>query len=68
MRASFERELRQKLEQKSKNPQQEEALLIISFKFFDLDNSGTISKEEFVKAVEKIGIQIFNIADFYDLF
>jgi Ca2+-binding EF-hand superfamily protein len=27
-----------------------------SFKYFDLDNSGAINKDEFIKAIEKIGI------------
>jgi|Transcript_18523 Ca2+-binding EF-hand superfamily protein len=27
-----------------------------SFKYFDLDNSGAVSKDEWMKAIEKIGV------------
>ena len=29
-----------------------------SFKYFDLNNNGTVEPEEFAKAIEKIGIMI----------
>ena len=31
-----------------------------AFKYFDLDSSGDVTFEEFVKAIEKIGVQIFS--------
>ena len=31
-----------------------------NFKFFDLDNSGGVDRDEFSKAIEKAGIQILN--------
>lgn len=58
--SSFEKELRYKLSQKATPHQGEENILLRSFKYFDLNNSGTVDREEFLKAIEKIGIQIFN--------
>lgn len=57
---SFEKELRYKLSQKATPHQGEENILLKSFKYFDLNNSGAVDREEFLKTVEKIGIQIFN--------
>jgi Ca2+-binding EF-hand superfamily protein len=36
--------------------QSEETTLLKAFKFFDIDNSGNLSPDEFAKAIEKIGI------------
>jgi Ca2+-binding EF-hand superfamily protein len=36
----------------------EEAVLMKSFKYFDLNNNGTVEPDEFAKAIEKIGIMI----------
>jgi Ca2+-binding EF-hand superfamily protein len=55
---SFERELKNKLSQKSSGTQSEETVLMKSFKYFDLNNNGTVEPEEFAKAIEKIGIMI----------
>ncbi len=55
---SFERTLKQKLAQKSNGNTNEEAVLMKSFKYFDLNNNGTVEPDEFAKAVEKIGIMI----------
>ena len=38
--------------------QSEEQVLQKSFKYFDLNNNGTVEPEEFAKAIEKIGIMI----------
>jgi Ca2+-binding EF-hand superfamily protein len=46
------------LAQKSSGVQSEEAILMKSFKYFDLNNNGTVEPEEFAKAIEKIGIMI----------
>ncbi|KAL4465956.1 hypothetical protein ABPG74_004193 [Tetrahymena malaccensis] len=67
-RASFEKELKQRLTQKSTSHSSDEAVLLKSFKYFDLDNSGNVDQSEFIKVVEKIGIPIFNKQDFIDLF
>jgi Ca2+-binding EF-hand superfamily protein len=50
--------LKNKLAQKSSGSQSEETVLMKSFKYFDLNNNGTVEPEEFAKAIEKIGIMI----------
>ena len=55
---SFERELKNKLAQKASGNQSEETVLLKAFKYFDLNNNGTVEPEEFAKAIEKIGIMI----------
>jgi Ca2+-binding EF-hand superfamily protein len=39
-----------------------------AFRYFDLDNSGKVDRNEFKKVIEKIGIQIFNAQDFDEIF
>ena len=56
--SSFEKTLKQKLSQKSTGNTNEEAVLLKAFKYFDLNNNGTVEPDEFAKAVEKIGIMI----------
>jgi len=68
LKASFEKELIKKLSQKASGHQSEETVLVRSFKYFDLDNSGTIEPEEFAKAIEKIGIMIPTKQDLDALF
>ncbi len=55
---SFERELKNKLSQKSGGFTSEETVLMKAFKYFDLNNNGTVEPDEFAKAIEKIGIMI----------
>lgn len=55
---SFERELKNKLSEKTRGAQSEEAVLMKSFKYFDLNDNGVVEPDEFAKAIEKIGIQI----------
>jgi Ca2+-binding EF-hand superfamily protein len=59
-RRKFENELRAKLQQKATPRLGEETILLKAFRFFDLDNSNTVNCEEFVKAIEKIGIIVEN--------
>jgi len=58
LKRSFEKDLKSKLAQKATGMQSEETTLLKSFKFFDINNSGDLSPDEFAKAIEKIGIQI----------
>jgi hypothetical protein len=53
---SFERELKNKLSEKTKGAQSEQQVLMKAFKYFDLNDNGTVEPEEFAKAIEKIGI------------
>jgi len=55
---SFERELKNKLSEKTKGAQSENQVLMKAFKYFDLNDNGTVEPDEFAKAIEKIGIQI----------
>ena len=55
---SFEKGLKAKLAAKSSGATNEETVLLKAFKYFDLNNNGTVEPEEFAKAVEKIGIMI----------
>lgn len=68
LRASFQRELKNKLAQKSSGAQSEEAILMKAFKYFDLNNNGTVEPDEFAKAIEKIGIMIPTQQDLQALF
>lgn len=58
LKASFERELKNKLQEKTKGSQSEETVLLKAFKYFDLNDNGQVEPDEFAKAIEKIGIQI----------
>jgi Ca2+-binding EF-hand superfamily protein len=55
---SFERELKNKLGEKTKGAQSEQQVLMKAFKYFDLNDNGSVEPDEFAKAIEKIGIQI----------
>jgi len=58
LKQSFEKTLKQKLSQKASGATNEETVLLKAFKYFDLNNNGTVEPDEFAKAVEKIGIMI----------
>lgn len=68
IRAAFEREVRNKLSLKSDGKQSEETILVKAFKYFDLDNSGECDRDEWIKALSKIGITGFNDQKLLDLF
>jgi len=65
---SFERELKNKLQEKTKGSQSEETVLLKAFKYFDLNDNGQVEPDEFAKAIEKIGIQIPTQQDLNTLF
>ncbi|CAG9315599.1 unnamed protein product [Blepharisma stoltei] len=67
-RQQFENELRAKLQQKSTSHVSEETVLLRAFKYFDLDNSETVSLDEWTKAIEKIGLVVPNQRMLEDLF
>lgn len=50
--------MKNKLSQKASGSQSEETVLMKAFKYFDLNNNGTVEPDEFAKAIEKIGIMI----------
>lgn len=45
---------------KASQRQSEETVIVKNFKFFDLEDSGKVSKKAFVKAVDKIGVVNFS--------
>lgn len=59
LRNAFERELRTKLTQKASPKIPEDAVLLRNFKFFDLNNKGRVTRDEFAKALNKIGVSSF---------
>jgi len=67
-RQLFEKELKNKLSLKSSGHTSEETVLLKAFKYFDLDNSGNCSKEEFLNAISKIGITGFTDKNLLELF
>jgi hypothetical protein len=46
------------LGEKTKGAQSEQQVLMKAFKYFDLNDNGSVEPDEFAKAIEKIGIQI----------
>jgi Ca2+-binding EF-hand superfamily protein len=67
-RKLFEKELKNKLSLKSDGRSSEEKLIIQAFKYFDLDNSGECSRDEFGKAMAKLGVNGFSETQFNDIF
>jgi Ca2+-binding EF-hand superfamily protein len=63
----FEKELKEKLLQKSNAKLTEEACLIKMFKYFDIYDKGEVSLPEFMKAMEKIGLY-YNLQEMTPLF
>ena len=55
-RAQFEAELKQKLQSKSTPHLSEETVLLKAFKYFDLNNNGTVEPDEWVKAIDRLGV------------
>ena len=68
LREKFETELLQKLQQKSSSRISEETVLMRSFKYFDLDNSGCVNFEEWVKSIEKIGVTVPDTSKLQEIF
>jgi calmodulin len=64
----FENELKQKLAQKSTAHCTEETVLMRAFKYFDLDNSGTVSPDEWSKAIERLGVNTIDPSVIASLF
>jgi Ca2+-binding EF-hand superfamily protein len=72
LRQQFEADLKAKLSQKSSAHTTEESVLIKAFKYFDLDNSGTVSQKEWLQTLERVGINsvdrqgLLTLFDAYD--
>jgi hypothetical protein len=68
MRLGFEQALRTKLTQKTSTFQNEEAALVRCFKHFDADNDGCVTMNEWLRAIEKIGVVSASFSDLKHLF
>ncbi len=68
LRKGFEKSIKQKLSQKCTATQSEETVLNRCFKYFDIDNNGTVSLDEWYKAIEKIGVIVPTLEDLKSLY
>ena len=64
----FEYELKRKLAQRSRSPQEELRKLISAFKFFDYTSSFILDKNQWIKGVLRTGLCGFNIKDLSNVF
>jgi hypothetical protein len=64
----FEYELKRKLAQRSRSPQEELRKLISAFKFFDYTSSFILDKNQWIKGVLRTGLCGFNVNDLADVF
>ena len=64
----FEYELKRKLAQRSRSPQEELRKLISAFKFFDYTSSFLLDKNQWIKGVLRTGLCGFNINDLANVF
>jgi Ca2+-binding EF-hand superfamily protein len=64
----FEYEIKRKLAQRSRSPQEELRKLISAFKFFDYESKFIIDKNQWIKGVLKTGLCGFNIKDLESIF
>ncbi len=68
LKNGFEMALRSKLAQKATATIGEEMVLMRNFKYFDTDNDGSVSLQEWFKAIEKIGVVVPSLEDLKQLF
>lgn len=68
LRRIFEFELKRKLAMRAKSSTHEMFLLMSSFRFYDINNMGTINKDQWCKAFMKIGLNGFSEKDLSFLF
>ena len=64
----FEYELKRKLAQRSRSPQEELRKLISAFKFFDYTSSFILDKNQWIKGVLRTGLCGFNVNDLANVF
>ena len=76
LKTSFESELKYKISQKGSAHVSDSSLFVKFLKFYDLNSTGFITRDGFIKTLVKIGFQVFSddvwiwkfIQDFYDVF
>ena len=64
----FIKDLKNKLNEKSYGSITEETVLVKSFKYFDLDNTGKSDLECFLKTINKIGVTSFEEDEIVEIF
>ena len=64
----FEYELKRKLSQRSKTSSGEMKILLNVFRFFDLEYTGIINKNQWMQAILRTGLTGFNESDLDSLF
>ena len=73
LREIFEHELHRKLSMRAKSVNSEINMLLNAFRFYDLDDLGLISKEDFTKVFGRIGLNgmtpnyLYSVFDSYDI-
>lgn len=68
LQSIFEYELKRKLAQRSRSPQEELRRLISAFKFFDYTSSFILDKNQWINGVLRTGLCGFNISDLAKVF
>lgn len=68
LKRSFEIALKDKLSQKATANFGDEVVLLKSFRYFDANNDGCVSLNEWYKAIEKIGVVVPTLNDLKELF
>ena len=64
----FEYELKRKLAQRSRSPQEELRKLLSAFKFFDYTSSFILDKNQWIKGIQRTGLCGFNVNDLANVF
>ena len=68
LQREFEATLKSKLSQKTNKTQSEETILARNLQYFDSDNDGIISMNEWFKAIEKVGVILPSVENLKALF
>jgi hypothetical protein len=58
LRPQFEKELLNRVKLRSTSHVSEEQVLIKAFRYFDLNSTGTVTRDQFIMALDKLGMQI----------
>ena len=64
----FEKELINKIEQKQLPNTNAEQTLVKYFKYFDIENKGICGLRDWIKALEKLGVQFHKASDIQEIF
>ena len=64
----FQNELNKKLSLKARTTTSEMNLLFNAFKFYDIDDNGTIRRENLSRVFNRIGLSVFSESELNELF